>query len=263
MAWVSTGWICYLIQREMRTWVTIRQRWLVSPRHSSLAQARTLLVTEIPKSYMDEERLAQLFSHLPGGVRRVWLTRNLKEMPDLYNDRVKATKKLENAQVKIIKLARKIKLDKEEAQSKAERKGKDLKPKFKAEINPTLGQGETSPSTQTLKDLGAPITFTDLALADQLVPRDQRPRHRLPRKKWILPIPFSGVKVDSIDWARKEIARTTQGLNEGRIRLAEDMAKPGIEGEMYPPGTAAFIQFEKQISAHSESSHVCFSAFFR
>jgi len=65
----------------MDGWVKIRQRHLVDPEHSRLAQANTVLITGIDKQYLDEDRLIQLFSHLPGGVRKVWLNRNLKEMP--------------------------------------------------------------------------------------------------------------------------------------------------------------------------------------
>ena len=43
-----------------------------------------------------------------------------------------------------------------------------------------------------------------------VVPQDQRPRHRL---GWI---PFVGEKVDTIDWARKEIQVCTQLLEDGR-----------------------------------------------
>lgn len=75
LAWVFNGWIIYLIWTEMRKWLVIRQTYLTSPRHSKTAQARTVLVTGIPIEYMDEERLKQLYSFLPGGVKTVWLNR--------------------------------------------------------------------------------------------------------------------------------------------------------------------------------------------
>lgn len=60
---------------EMKHWLIVRQKYLISPGHSKLPQANTVLVTGISKGYMDEPKLAQLFAHLPGGVKRIWLVR--------------------------------------------------------------------------------------------------------------------------------------------------------------------------------------------
>lgn len=61
----------------MAHWLVVRQKHLINPAHSKLPQANTVLVTGIPKSFMDEEKLEQLFSHLPGGVKRIWLSRHI------------------------------------------------------------------------------------------------------------------------------------------------------------------------------------------
>lgn len=71
----TPGWILFLIWGEMRHWLVIRQKHLINPGHSKLPQANTVLVTGISKGYMDEAKLEQLFSHLPGGVKRIWLNR--------------------------------------------------------------------------------------------------------------------------------------------------------------------------------------------
>ena len=55
-------------------------------------------------------------------------------------------------------------------------------------------------------------------LAEVVVPQDQRPQHRL---GWI---PFVGEKVDTIDWARKEIQVCTQLLEEGRAVIEGEKA---------------------------------------
>ena len=68
-------WILFLIWHEMQNWLVVRQQFLVSKHHSRQPQASTVLITGIPKEYMDERRLEQLFSSLPGGVRRIWLAR--------------------------------------------------------------------------------------------------------------------------------------------------------------------------------------------
>lgn len=69
------AWILYLIWGEMAHWLVVRQRHLISPKHSKLPQANTVLITDIPGNYLDEEKLEQLFSRLPGGVKRIWLNR--------------------------------------------------------------------------------------------------------------------------------------------------------------------------------------------
>lgn len=68
-------WILYLIWQEMQHWLIVRQQFLISKDHSKQPQASTVLITGIPKDYMDEKRLGELFSSLPGGIKRVWLAR--------------------------------------------------------------------------------------------------------------------------------------------------------------------------------------------
>jgi hypothetical protein len=59
-----------------------------------------------------------------------------------------------------------------------------------------------------------------------------------------------GKKIDTIDWARSEIAETAAGLETGRKRLRDDIASEGTEDDFYPPLNSAFIYFHQQIAAH-------------
>lgn len=59
----------------MKHFVTTRQRWLIEPENASSAMASTILITGVPRHYLTEAALTKLFSHLPGGVRKVWLNR--------------------------------------------------------------------------------------------------------------------------------------------------------------------------------------------
>lgn len=59
----------------MRHFLTVRQLHLIDPAHSRSSQANTILVTGIPSKYLAEKALAQLYSHLPGGVKKIWLNR--------------------------------------------------------------------------------------------------------------------------------------------------------------------------------------------
>jgi hypothetical protein len=244
---INTVWIYYNIRKEMIRWVLIRQKYLINPAHSALAQANTILITGISKHYLDEERLAQLFHHLPGGVKKIWLNRDLSDMAVAHDARVKATKKLENAQVSLVKQARKEKAKREKSREKSAKKGTKLKDELANDINKEILEGKESPSALVLAELGKKVRHNDILAADRLVPRNLRPTHRI-NKKWGLP--FTGTKVDTIDWTRREILRTTHILEKDRRQLADDIAKPGLEGERYPALNSAFIYFHQQIAAH-------------
>ncbi|WVF72428.1 hypothetical protein IAT40_007243 [Kwoniella sp. CBS 6097] len=279
--WVFISWILWLIWGEMKHWLVVRQNHLIKPSHSQLAQANTVLVTGIPKHYLDEEKLEQLFTHLPGGVKRIWLNRNLKEMPDLHDRRVFATKKLESAQVDLIKFARKWKIQNEHKVEKLEHKKKPVPANLTGPVNPQLlassegGQNTASkvnPSDgSTLHGRGSNLnpdqdpesgaadgnsppfpSVEDLGRADQLVPRNKRPSYRI-KPKWA---PFGlgflgiGQKVDAIDWARKEIAHCSVELEKSRAQLEKDITSVGTSSDYYPPLNSAFIHFNQQIAAH-------------
>ena len=90
----------------MEHYIHIRQEYLVSPSHSSMAQARAVLVTGTPQEFLTESALTHLFNHLLGGVRKVWINRDLGDMPDLYKKRLKACQKLELAATSLLNMAR-------------------------------------------------------------------------------------------------------------------------------------------------------------
>lgn len=197
----------------MRNFVTLRQRHLVDPIHSASAQANTVLITGVPRKFLDETAIANLFSHLPGGVKKVWLNRDLKDMPEVYERRLKACNKLEAAEVTLLKTALTLK-------KKAEK-----------------GKGPKSEKSHSGAESGTAHA------ADDFVPRDQRPTHRLPVLGFL---PF-GRKVDSIDWATKEILDTTALLEQERGVLD---AEEGSKDEKYPPLNSVFVLFNQQIAAH-------------
>ena len=163
-------------------------------------------------------------------------------MPTLYKDRLKACNKLESAETSLLKTAAKI-------QAKKEKKaGKDV---------------DAPANTQTEDSINA---GHDFSLADKLVPRDERPTHRLPLGFLPFGLPFISKKVDSINWAKEEIERTNKELNDMQRVLAKevnsmtrssrlfnmslrDMAKE-LDKQTYPPLNSAFILFNNQMAAH-------------
>ena len=246
----------------MSNYIRVRQEYLVSPAHSSTAQACSVLVTGIPPKYLSELALTRLFDHLPGGVRQVWINRDLKDMPDLYNRRLQACSVLESGETSLLSTALKRYKKNQKKAAKAGNREKS-----------SAGDPEAPPK----------------ALLDELVPRKKRPTHRLPLFSWLFSLPFVGKEVDSIEWAREQVHELTTQLEQRREILAHDIAKtsaaeaqatirthhigagklnialPSVPvsipfvgtapsadfpDQTYPPANAAFILFNRQIAAH-------------
>ena len=249
----------------MAHYVRVRQHYLISRAHSSTAQACTILVTGIPPKYLSESALTRLFSHLPGGVRKVWVNRDLGDMPELYNRRLKTCKMLESVETSLLNKAIKRNSKKEKKTAKAGHKE----------------EGST-PSNDPEAARIVPV--------EELVPREDRPTHRLPPFTWLpFSIPFVGKKVDTIEWAREQVHELNVQLEQRRDILARDIARttaaeaqvtdrvhrigtgklnvaiptvpvtiPLVKArpvaefsdQTYPPANGAFILFNKQIAAH-------------
>lgn len=247
LAWLFTFWIWWNIRHEMQHFVVTRQKWLIDPRNAQSAQASTVLITGIPQRYLTEAALTELFSVLPGGVRKVWLNRDLNEMPKLYTRRLKASNKLESVETKLLKQAAKLHNKETKVDEKAGKEGRKS----------TDGRPLTDTST----------IDTERNDVDSFVPRNKRPMHRLPPFSFLpFGLPFMGKKVDSIDWARSEIADTSSALNQHRATLTAavertssiasvdtsdpDALKPLRDSEAFPPLNAAFVLFNNQLAAH-------------
>ncbi|KAG2337567.1 DUF221-domain-containing protein [Suillus weaverae] len=233
LAYLFTFWIYWNIKREMQHFTTVRQLHLINPAHSRSVQANTILVTGIPARHLSEPELRQLYSHLPGGVKKVWLNRDLKELPSIYDRRLAACGKLESAETSLLSTAAKLR---------------------RKALKKANGTGDPSPSADSERNV---------TLAERLVPRDKRPSHRLPAGFMPFSLPFIGEKVDTIDWCRQEISTATGLLTKGRQTLAdrglslpEDANRDGKVDkndrakQTYPPLTSAFVTFNQQIAAH-------------
>lgn len=204
-----------MIQREWNNYVDRRQEFLTSRYWATKAQSRTVLVTGIPDDYMNKEALMSMTDFLPGGVRKIWLARDPKELADIYDRNIKAVKKYESANLSNIKLANK------------------LVRKKKVDPNGNEDFVQQNKDRSTASGHGEDLVEVDFKQAARYIPPKKTHTHRLG------PIPFFGKKVDSIPWALTEIEHTNKILSEKR----QDISK-------YPPKSAAFILFNDQIGAH-------------
>ncbi|GAP90450.1 putative DUF221 domain-containing protein [Rosellinia necatrix] len=115
-------WVCGVIFAELRVYIKVRQDWLTTAEHRLRASATTVLVSGIPGKWLSEEALRGLFDVFPGGIRNVWLTRDLTLLLDKIKKRDTIHKQLEEAQTELIRMAKKKQLERREKEEKQERK---------------------------------------------------------------------------------------------------------------------------------------------
>jgi len=189
--------------------------------------------------------------------------RDLKELPEIYNRRAKATSKLEAVENTLLKTAAKIRAKEfQKAAKDAEQSGV---------VPLTVATSATDVEGRPLTRPSVEDPESDVSQAEQMVPQDQRPSHRLPLSFMPFALPFVGEKVDTIDWARDEIVATNELLAQGRARIESQSlgeilptgpsdadsntsesgaGKSTTLSQEYPPLNSAFITFNSQIAAH-------------
>ncbi|KAJ2830904.1 phosphate metabolism protein 7, partial [Coemansia sp. 'formosensis'] len=81
-------WVMWSIVGELRVYTQLRMWWLTNPENAMRANANMVLVTGVPhKLVKDEQRLADIFDVLPGGVRQVIVSRQSKELEAVVKKR--------------------------------------------------------------------------------------------------------------------------------------------------------------------------------
>ncbi|ATY65229.1 DUF221 domain [Cordyceps militaris] len=115
-------WICVVFFFELKAYIKVRQDYLTSAEHRLRASATTVLLNSIPKKWLSEDALRGLLDVFPGGVRNVWLNRDMTKLLDKVNLREQIHAALENAETELIKAAKKAQLKKQRKDEKMERK---------------------------------------------------------------------------------------------------------------------------------------------
>jgi len=69
IAWIFFAWVLFLIGREMKYLVRVRQAYLMLTWNASRISQRTVLFTDVPEADLTLDRLHSRFSH----VAQVWL----------------------------------------------------------------------------------------------------------------------------------------------------------------------------------------------
>ena len=211
-AWLFFGFVMYLIMRECIFFINLRQAFLLSPLYSQRISSRTVLFTSVPDEYLEEQKLRKMFG---ASCKNVWITSETKEVDKLVKERDKVAMRLEKAEVKLIKLANKIR-------RKAMSKG---------------GVEDV--------DKQMPLDAESGSIAARWVPRKKRPSHRLG------PLGLIGKKVDTIDWCREELLRLIPETEAAQDKYRDGGYKkvPGVFIEFR---TQADAEGAAQILAHHQ-----------
>ncbi|CAO3676828.1 unnamed protein product [Rhizopus stolonifer] len=102
LAILLSALVWYYTFHETRIYIALRKKFLLSPQYANTVTARTIFIPSIPEKVNNVQALEKIFNNFPGGVRRIWLNRQLDDLPDLVLERDQAVSNLETAVTKAI-----------------------------------------------------------------------------------------------------------------------------------------------------------------
>jgi len=247
LAWIYFVFILYMTSRECIYYINLRQAYLLSPFYANRLSSRTVLYMNVPRQYLDEERLKWV---LGKSVKRIWIPQSTSELEDLIKERDQTAMRLEKAEFHLIRLAN-------AARTKALRKGKPEEQEQK-HSSPQLDtsndldekrreSGSESPDPKTIDFTEDPNSPTSSAtstkqplpdvngsVASQWISHSSRPHHR--------PIANYGRRVDTIKWTRNQIKKLNFRIAKVR---REQLFRP--QSMMH----SVFVEFETHTDAQN------------
>ncbi|EGW32905.1 uncharacterized protein SPAPADRAFT_137517 [Spathaspora passalidarum NRRL Y-27907] len=140
LSWILFGAVIFLIYRELVYYTTFRHVLQTTPLYDSMLSSRTLLLTEIDKSLLTDEKLRNYFPT----ASNIWYSRNYKELAKEVKERTKLANKYEGTLNKVLTKATKLR-------NKCIKKNKPV-PEPEDDINKYLKDGKKRP-THKLKFL--------------------------------------------------------------------------------------------------------------
>lgn len=127
-------WVCVVFFLEMRVYIKIRQDYLTSAEHRLRASATTVLINNVPPKWLSESALRGLLDVFPGGIRNVWLNRDLTSLLEKIELRDSIHRQLEAAETDLIKMAKKKQLKMRKKEEKKSRRSNHAKGPTKEEL---------------------------------------------------------------------------------------------------------------------------------
>ncbi|KAF9571768.1 hypothetical protein EC968_000214 [Mortierella alpina] len=105
LTYIFCGAALFLLWREMLEYTRRRHSYLLSEKHARMPQSTTILVTGIPKGLNSEAALFDIFNRFPGGVAKIWLNMQPKDLLKLCKERDYVVTKLEMAEYNFVRSA--------------------------------------------------------------------------------------------------------------------------------------------------------------
>jgi len=216
------GWVCYVIHDETLRYVVMRQRYFQGRGKAPQVSANTILVGNIPKALLTNEKLKEVFDAFPGGVKAVHINTDVRELSSRTSARESLVEQLEVAETKLIQLCA--------SRSAGEHK---------------LIEGRTRSSARWSSQAPSISTAAGVRDARAEWERYARPQDRetvrlpLTSWRWFPSLPMLGKKVDRICHLREELDK-----------VGEEIELLQASAEACPPTSSAFIQFHRRIAAH-------------
>ncbi|TVY28372.1 putative membrane protein, partial [Lachnellula hyalina] len=107
IGWIFFSIVMYIITRETIYFINLRHAYLLAPFNAAKISSRTVLFTDVPTEYMNQEKLLALFGT---SMRRAWLATDCKDLTEKVEERDKDAFKLEGAEIKLSQTANKRRL---------------------------------------------------------------------------------------------------------------------------------------------------------
>src|SRR5436305_6873491 len=175
------AFVYFMVTKESIYYINVRNAYQLSPLYARRISSRTVLFTSVPKEYVNEAKMRELFGNK---VKNIWLMTDTKTLSEKVEQRDKIGLKLEAGETKLIKLSN-------EARMKSIKEGgRDV---------------EVDPAGRTDVEAGpagrADVEAESGSAASRWIQPKQRPTHRIGKFGLI------GKKVDTINWCRSELQR--------------------------------------------------------
>ena len=202
----ALGLVLYMIVRECIYCVNLRHAYLLSPLHASRLSSRTVLYTCVPREYLSNPGLKEVFGPC---AKRIWLPRYSTDLKDLVKEQLQTAFRLEKAEINLIKVANTARIE--------ILNDRMLPPAPHLADKTTLVSVEkTSNSDKSIEcEPSEHLTLPDVngSVAAQWIQHRLRPTHR--------PIANYGRQVDTIKWTRARLKKLRFRIRKARKLLFE------------------------------------------
>ena len=251
-------WTLSRIYREKLNFIDVRQRFLTSPEHRLKASAKTVLITNVPSEYRSKEALETLYDVFVDNDDHsrltAWVNRDYGPLRKTMALRRSLRHALEKEELKILRLV-----------NKRHQKSGDLvasKPAAENTSQETLAHEDENAANSENDEQSISTSYEmDCLDQSQLWHKYLKPsaasQISLIKKKDGSWKPASSLKiwqlgekttVPKIAWLRAEIARLTIKIESFLLKLDDE--------NLFKKQNSAFIQFDRQMSAHMACSLV-------